>query len=197
MEKRNNTGLSKRIVFVCLLALLTASCGGSSARTKYHDPNMDFSTVRSVAVMPFANLTGDRMAAERVRDNFVNHLLATGTVYVIPSGEVARGIQRAEITNTAAPSSQDIAKLAALIKADAIITGVVREYGQVRSGATTANIISVSMQMYEAQTQKIIWTASATKGGISIWDRLFGGGGEPMNDVTDAAVNDIINKLFY
>jgi hypothetical protein len=53
------------------------------------------------------------------------------------------------------------------------------------------------MQMFEAQSQKIVWTASSTQGGINIWDRLFGGGGKPMNEVTDNAVNDIINKLFY
>jgi hypothetical protein len=34
------------------------------------------------------------------------------------------------------------------------------------------------------------------KGGISLWDRLFGGGGQPMNKITEKAVNDLINKLF-
>jgi hypothetical protein len=42
-----------------------------------------------------------------------------------------------------------------------------------------------------------VWTASSTKGGISIWDRLFGGGGRPMNEITEAAIDDIINKLLY
>jgi hypothetical protein len=79
---------------------------------------------------------------------------------------------------------------------DAVITGTVTEYGQVRSGNTTANVISMNVQMIEVQALKTVWTASATKGGISIWDRLFGAGGEPMNDVTMAAVNDILDKLF-
>jgi len=72
----------------------------------------------------------------------------------------------------------------------------VREYGEVRSGTTSANIISLSLQMIETQTGKVVWTASSTKGGISIWDRLFGGGGQPMNVITEKAVNDLINKLF-
>jgi hypothetical protein len=50
--------------------------------------------------------------------------------------------------------------------------------------------------MIEVQTLRIVWTASATKGGISIWDRLFGSGGKPMNDVTMKAVIDVLNKLF-
>jgi hypothetical protein len=50
--------------------------------------------------------------------------------------------------------------------------------------------------MIETQTGKIVWTASSTQGGIGILDRLFGGGGQPMNKVTEKAINDLINKLF-
>ena len=50
--------------------------------------------------------------------------------------------------------------------------------------------------MIEARTGKVVWTASSTKGGVSALDRLFGGGGKPMNDVTEKAVNDILNKFF-
>jgi hypothetical protein len=53
------------------------------------------------------------------------------------------------------------------------------------------------MQMVEKESRKVVWSASTTKGGISAWDRLFGGGGRPMEDVTEAAINDLINKLFY
>jgi hypothetical protein len=131
-----------------------------------------------------------------VRDTFANSLLATGAVYVIPTGEVARGVARAGLLNPAAPSLEEIVKLAGIIKVDAVITGVVREYGEVRSGAASANIISVSLQMIEIQTRKVVWTASSSKGGISIWDRLFGSGGEPMNAITGAAVNELLDKLF-
>jgi hypothetical protein len=189
--------LIKKLIPVFLIAFFIGCAAKNTGPTRYHDPDMDFSNIRSVGVMPFVNLTSDRLAGERVRDIFINNLLATGAVYVIPTGEVARGVSRAAITNPTTPSAQDIVKLAAIIKADAVITGVVREYGDVRSGTTTANVVSFSLQMHEASTQKIVWTASATKGGVSIWDRLFGGGGQPMNDVTQAAVNEILNKLFY
>jgi len=77
-----------------------------------------------------------------------------------------------------------------------VITGVVREYGAIRSGPASANVISLSLQMVEVQSQKIVWTASSTKGGISMRDRLLGSGGQPMEDVTEAAIDDIINQLF-
>jgi hypothetical protein len=184
-------------VLAFILVWLVACSGGSNISENFHDPDIDFALLRTVAVMPFDNLTTDRLAAARVRNTFMTSLFATGVVYVIPSGEVVRGIKRAGIENPVIPSPEEIAKLAAIIKADAVITGVVNEYGQVRSATTTANVISVSMQMVEKESRKVVWSASTTKGGISAWDRLFGGGGRPMEDVTEAAINDLINKLFY
>lgn len=185
----------KRVILAMLLFSL-AACGASTSSTSYHDPGMDFAALRTIAVMPFVNLTRDKQAGERVRDTFVNNLLSTGAVYVIPSGEVARGVSKSGVVNPAAPSSEEIAKLAANIRADAVITGVVREYGDVRSGSASANVISLSLQMIEVQSKKIVWTASSTKGGISMGDRLLGSGGQPMNEVTEAAIDDIINQLF-
>lgn len=185
-------------VFVILLiSVLLAACGSYGISESYHDPDVDFASLRTIAVMPFSNLTSDRMAGPRVRDTFMTSLLATGVVYVVPAGEVARGIARAGLAKPTDPSGEDIAKLAAIIKVDAVITGVVREYGLVRSGSASAGVVSVSLQMIERQSRKVVWTAATTKGGVGAWDRLFGTGGRPMNEVTGAAVNDLINKLFY
>ena len=190
----NVANLKKLVVSSLIISLV--ACAPGSSLTYFHDPSMDFAAVRSVAVMPFSNLTRGQLAAERVRDIFANSLLATGAVYVLPIGEVARGIARAGIANPAAPSNEEIVKFASIVKVDAIFTGVVTEYGEVRSGTTSANVISFSVQMIEVQTQRVVWTASATEGGITIWDRLFGSGGQPMNNVTMSAVDDVLNKLF-
>jgi len=179
---------------LCSIFIVLAGCAGTG--NVYRNPNMDFGAIQSIAVLPFSNLTRDNLAADRVRDVFINKLLSTGAVYVLPVGEVAKGIATVDIQNPFFPSPEEIVKLGPIIKAQAVITGVVKEYGEVRSGTTTANLISLSLQMIETQTGKIVWTASTTKGGVSIWDRLFGGGGQPMNDITEKAVNDLINKLF-
>ena len=162
----------------------------------YRDPNMDFGSIQTIAVMPFANLSRESAAAERARDVFINTLLATGAVYVVPPGEVARGVARVEVQNPVAPSPEEMVKLASMLKVQAVITGVVREYGELRSGSTMANTISLGLRMIETQTGKVVWSASSTKGKITVWNRLFGGGGEPMNVITQKAVNDLVNKLF-
>ena len=186
--------LIRKIILICFILIFFAACATTS--NTYRDPNMDFGAIQTVAVMPFVSLARDNVAAERVRDVFINKLLSTGAVYVVPVGEVARGVGRVEIANPTTPSPDEVVKLAGIIKVQAVITGALKEYGEVRSGTTSANIISVSLQMMEVQTGKVVWSASSAKGGITIWDRLFGGGGQPMNKITEKAVDDLINKLF-
>jgi hypothetical protein len=193
---RSNNVVKCRIgrigIIVPVLLILLSGC----ART-FHDPNMDFGSIQTVAVMPFENLSHDKQAGERVRDVFSNLLLSTGSMYVLPPGEVARGIARAGVSNPYSPSAEELVKLAGVLKAQAVITGVVREYGEVRSGTSVANMISLSLQMRETETGRIVWSGATTKGGITVWDRLFGGGGEPMNDITVEAVNDLLQKFFH
>lgn len=185
----------RNVVLVAALVSM-AACAGAGAGEKFRDETMDFGAVKNVAVMPFANLSRDQQAGDRVRDVFVTTLLASGGLYVIPTGEVARGIGLAGMVNPTAPSNAEVMKFGPLIKADAVVTGVVKEYGEVRSGSATANVISMSLQMIEIQTGRVVWSASTTKGGIGLKDRLLGGGGDPMNDITEKAVKDLVNKLF-
>jgi hypothetical protein len=114
----------------------------------------------------------------------------------LPSGEVARGISRAQLADKTSPSVEEVKKLGTVLGVDAIIAGVVREYGEVRSGTASSNLVSVSLQLSEVKTGKVVWSASSTKGGVGTTDRLFGGGGQPMNDVTQEAVIELINKLY-
>jgi len=181
--------------FVLVLLVVTPTVCTAQVTDVYRDPNMDFGSIQTVAVVPFANLARDQVVADRVRDVFINRLLSTGAVYVLPVGEVARGIAKLELQSPTSPSPEEVVKLGTLLKADAVITGVVREYGEVRSGTTTANIISMSIQLIEAGTGKVVWSASSTKGGISFWNRLFGGGGQPVNKVTEEAVDALFDKL--
>jgi len=182
---------------VCVLWCLAIAAPLCTAQVTdvYRDPKMDFGVIQTVAVLPFSNLARDQVVAERVRDVFINRLLSTEAVYVLPVGEVARGVAKMEIQTPTAPTAEEAVKIAAFLKADAVITGVVREYGEVRSGTTTANVISMSIQLIEGGTGKVVWSASSTKGGITFWNRLFGGGGQPMNKVTEQAVDALFEKL--
>jgi len=184
-----------RVGLLGLLMALLAGCAGGNDRT-YKNLNMNFAAVQSVAVMPFANLTSDDDAAERVRDAFMGMLQATEAMYVLPPGEVKRGIARANIRSPETPTADEVKTMAKIVGVDAVITGVLREYGEVRSGQSQANLVSVSLQMLEVETGTVVWSGSSTKGGITLADRMFGGGGDPMNEVTEEAINDLLDQLF-
>jgi hypothetical protein len=192
VNRKRNGNPSQKVV-VAIAAIVLTGCASGDV---FSDSNMDFASLRSVAVMPFTNLSSSEFAAARVRDVFSNMLLATGAVYVLPPGEVARGLLAIGRLPPEGPSSDQIKQLAAVLKVDAVITGVVSEYGPIRSGAATANVISVSVKMIEKSSGLVVWSASSTRGGISVMDRLFGGGGEPMNTITEKAVNELMDKLF-
>lgn len=180
-----------------VMAVLAAGCAAKrGAQVTFHEPTMDFSLVRTVAVMPFANMSTTQTADRRVRDVFMTMLQATGQIYVLPTGEVQRGLTRVEMQNPSAPSAEDVAALAKILSCDAVITGSVLEYGEARSGSASANYISLSVQMLEGKTGKLVWSAQSTRGGIDAADRMFGSGGQPMNVVTADAVNDLLDKLF-
>ncbi len=185
-----------RLGAALLLFLAFIGCASTKSKVVFRDPNMDFGAIQSVAVMPFTNLTRDTLAGERVRDVFMTMLQATGGLYVIPPGEVGRGISRLNLDRPASPTPEDVTKFAKNVNADAVFTGTVTEYGEVRSGTSSANVVSMSLQMMEAQTGRVVWTASSTQGGVTTADRLFGGGGEPMNATMQKAVDDLLEKLF-
>ncbi len=196
-RNRKRRGRMRNVLFRVLLAavLMTSAACASRPPEIYRDANMDIGAIYTVAVMPFVNLSRDQLASDRVRDVFTTMLLADGRMYVIPSGEIARQVSLAGIGNPYAPTNEEIIKLGKMLKAQGVITGTIREYGEVRSGAATANTISLSVQLTEVDTGKVVSSVGITKGGIGITERLFGGGGEPMNDVTAKAIKDVIKKL--
>jgi len=187
----------RQIRWRALLAVTSclAVSGCRTAGQRYQDRDMDFGSIKTIAVLPFQNLSRDNLAADRVRDVFSSMLLATNAVYVVPSGEVVRGIGKVGVAAPMTPSVEDAQKLGTALKAEALITGVVKEYGEIRSGTASSNVISVSVQLIETATGKVVWAGATTKGGIRMTDRLFGGGGSPLNDVTEAAVDDLLAKM--
>lgn len=185
---------SKRLLAPATLLALALACAGKGKKP-YHDDEMDFGAIRSVAVVPFSNLTRETLAADRVRDVFSTMLLATGAVYVVPAGEVARGLTKVAVLAPATPSTEEVQKLGQMLKVDAVVTGVVKEYGEVRSGSASGNVVSISVQLTETATGKVIWSGGSTKGGVTFTNRLLGGGGAPVNDVTEKAVLDVLDQL--
>ena len=185
-----------RTLLLSILLLGLGCAGHRGGQTTFHDPNMDFGLIQSVAVLPFENLTGAQHAGETSRDVFMTMLQAKVDLYVIPPGEILRAISRIQPENPRIPTEEEVVKLAENLEADVVITGTVLEYGQVRSGSASSNVCSLSIKMLEGQTGRVVWSAATTRGGVSAGDRLVGSGGQPMNVVVTKAAEDMVNRLF-
>lgn len=193
-------GTRRIIITVALLlagALAPAGCASKrKADVTYHDPNMDFGLIQKVAVLPFENLAGNRSAGDAVREVFMTMMQATGAAYVLPPGEVGRGISRLSLKSPQTPTAEEVVQLAGIVGADVVITGTVLEYGELRTSGSAANVVSISARMLEGQTGRVVWSASASRGGVSAADRFFGGGGRPMDEITRDAVARLLDRLF-
>jgi hypothetical protein len=177
------------------MLLVATVAGCASGSRAYRDKQMEFGAIRTVAVLPLQNLTKEGVASDRVRESFSTALLASGAVYVVPVGEVARTVSRLGMGAPASPTVEDITKLGKALQADAIITGVVREYGETRSGSASASVVAVSLQLSETQTGKVVWSAAATRGGVTLPIRLFGGGGATVNELTEEVIDALLDNL--
>lgn len=190
------TSSMRPVLTALAAALAVAVLGGCAKHRTYVNANMDFASVRTVAVLPFWNLSKDPQASDRVREVFTTALLATNAVYVVPTGEVARALARVGIATPSTPAADEVVKLCATLKVDAVITGVLKEYGEVRTASATGNVVALGLQMQEASTGKVVWAGSSSKGGVGWGARLLGStGGGPVNDTTEQAVDDLIGQL--
>jgi hypothetical protein len=186
----------RRVPRLAAALATVAALAGCPKQKAFVNPNMDFGSIRNVAVLPFWNLTKEPQAADRVRDVYTTALLATNAVYVIPTGEVARAVSRLNLQTPATPSADEVVKLCALLKADAVITGVLKEYGEVRTASSAANVVALSLQMQEASAAKVVWSGASSRGGVGWAARLLGtAGGRPANDVTEEVVDDLLAQM--
>ena len=83
----NRQTLSRRLCSILVVAL-SFSCGGTMSSTKFTHPEIDFTFVQRVAVLPFENLSGDPQAGLRATRLMITELLASGAVDVVEPGEV-------------------------------------------------------------------------------------------------------------
>ena len=196
---RTRPRLASRTVATLALACVLVHTGCASrkaAEVTYHDENMDFSLIQNVAVMPFDNLSTNPRAGDAVRDVFMTMLQATGSIYVLPPGEVGRGMDRMALGVNSELTAEDFVQFANIVGADVVITGTVLEYGELRSGGSSGGVVSLGVRMLEAETGRVVWSASSSAGGVSAGARVFGGGGKPMDRKIRKAVNQLLNRLF-
>jgi hypothetical protein len=177
------------------LAILAALGGCAHATTHYVHPNADLGALKTVAVLPFENLTQERSAGDKVQKVFLVELLSTGAFSVVEPGLVTKTFRAERIDSPEALAPADLKRIGESLKADAVFVGSVIDFEESRSGSTPAPQVTVQLRLVETQTGVTVWETSRTRSGATVGARLFGIGGESLTETARRLVKQELSTL--
>jgi hypothetical protein len=185
----------RHIAAIALLVLLCALAPGIAAGTsKVYVRNGDEPKVK-IAVLPFENVSRDQEAARRMTITVFTYLLATKMFDVVDQGVVNSAMTAEGIRSSEALSPENYQKLQARLKVDAVMIGLVEDYGEVRIGSESYPSISFSARLVNARTAEILWAATISKTGnegVKIFDI---GRVASLGKLSKMAVEEIAHSL--
>jgi len=176
-------------------AALAAAMGCAHAVTQYTHPNADLAALKSVAVLPFDNLSNDRTAGDKVQKIFASELLATGAFNVVEPGLVSKTLKAGHIESTESLGPVELKRLGEDLKADAVFLGSVVDFVENRAGSTPTPDVTIQLRLVECASGATVWSASRSKSGASASARLFGIGGESLTETARDLVRQELHTL--
>jgi TolB-like protein len=185
--------VSRRSVIPALL--IAAAAAGCPGPARYVRQNADLGVIQAVAVLPFENVTNDRLCAERVHRIFLTELLAFDAFQVAEPGQVARTLRRDQL-DPANLTPEEVKRLGQALKVQALFQGTILEYDEGRaSGSAPSPQVKLQLKLVDAETGVTLWSVVRAAGGAAITARLFGIGGEPASTVAGEIIRDELSKL--
>lgn len=141
----------------------------------YLTPQPNVSGDRTVAVLPFENLSGEEGAGEKVQKIFLVELLKLRKFSVFEPGEVAQALKELRIRATDKLSQEQASQLKEKLGVDWICLGSVLEFAGQRQGTAEVPVVSLTARILDAASGKIIWAAFESRQGDDA-EFLFGVG---------------------
>ena len=110
------------LLTLCSLIMLMFGCSTPGTIKQYVRPNIDMSTIKTIAVLPLINFTGDDFAAEKMRSKINIELLSRG-IEIIEPGEIATVLRELKIRSMNSLRQDEIVNIGNMLNADVVITG--------------------------------------------------------------------------
>lgn len=184
-----------RIALPLSLLLLAAACKSGGGGQSYVHPNADLGSLKTVAVLPFENLTQERTAGDKVQRLFLTELLSMGLFEVVEPGLVTKTLRAERVESTEGLAPADIQRIGKALKADALFMGTVVDYNENRSGATPMPEVTIQARLVESQSGVTIWTSNRNRSGASLSVRLLGVGGDSLTETARKLIHDELKSL--
>lgn len=154
---------------IMMISMMVMTMGCSGPRTFLND-QADWTFYQQLGVLPFANLTADRFAGEKVQSAFITELFLTNRFQVMEPGEFnARAtavLKAAGVQPTQELPLDQIKTIGEKTGVQGVIEGTVREYTMIKVGQADYPLISLNVRMIDVPTGNVVWMASySLKGG--------------------------------
>ena len=137
---------------------------GCSGPTAYLNPEADLSFYRRLGVAQFLTLADDPKAGQKVQRVFITELLKRKDHEVIAPGyftKIETDVRnQLNITGDVPLDSAALQLIGQKAGVQGIILGTVRDYRMERVGQEEFPMISLSLQMVDAPTGRIVWDIS-------------------------------------
>lgn len=187
-------GFSTIGLIVCGV-LWTAGCGGP--RTFVH-PDVDLSYYEQIGVLPFKNLTNDRLAGEKVVNALITELLVEEEYHVVEPGQLrrmAREILDGPIDSGGEWKLEKIQELGKAAGLQGVITGTVREYEMIRIGQNQYPLVTVDVELIDMETGQVVWMISHTEKGGPNLPVISVGETYTLGELTQEVCEKIVDRI--
>jgi len=159
---------------VVMLSVVFLSCAPHSPRV-YLRPEVNISSFKKVAVLPFDNLSGEEGAGEKMTEIFSIELLRSKKFILVEPGQVRKVMMEKRIRTTRDIDLEAVRWLKEKLNLDLILVGSVLEFQMQKFDAREVPVVTVISRLVDADTGVTIWAAYQSRRGNDK-ETLFGWG---------------------
>lgn len=185
----------RRWLPVGLVALALTGC--ASAPRLYVNPEADMTVYQRIAVLPLANLTGDRFASERVLRSLVTELILAERFQIVESTEFWSQLQAVggEPGQDGIIKPDKLKEAAAAAKVQGVLRGAVTEYGTLRESSGEVAQVGFDIELIDAPTGNVVWRTSIHRTGKGRVPVIGGSGTRSVGILTEEACEEVVGRL--
>ena len=181
-----------------LTALLLLGAGLAQAGPRlFVNHKADLSYYQRIAVVPFANLTNDANAGERVTRAFMTELVIAERFQIVEPGEFHTVLERMgglpDAQGHADPKK--LAEAATEAQATGLIRGAVTEYSTQRNGNDEVPVITFDVEMLDVATLQTVWRITVSERGRGRLPLFGGANHKSFGMVTQDACREAVKAL--
>lgn len=186
--------LPRVVALVVGLLLSLCGCGGAPVKG-YLRPGITVSHIRSLAILPFDNISGHPDAGKKGVNMLLTELTRTGLFEIATTGEVEKSLRRLRIRTTAEVDLSKLVELGVHLRVQVVIAGSVDEYEIRQDKGRSVPVVAISARILEVQTGDILWAISHTRDGND-WETVFGFGRIiSLGKLTQIVISEMVESL--